>query len=203
MQKHQEIEVKFYLKDLTGLETRLQQLDAVLIQPRTHEYNLRFDTPDGELTRTFQVLRLRQDERVRLTYKRRADVESGPVSSRQEIEFEASSFEDARLFLEALGYQVSMIYEKYRRTYRLGELEVMLDETPIGDFIEIEGPDAESIQSLAADLHLNWHARSLAGYMMLLDRIKAFHKGIRHLTFEDFAARHASPQEMGLIPADA
>ena len=203
MEKNQEIEVKFYLQDLARFEKNLLGLGAELIQPRTHERNLRFDTPDMALTRTFQVLRLRQDEHSRFTYKRPESGGNGSVSSRKEIEFEVSDFENARLFLEALGYQVYVSYEKYRRTYRLAGLEIMLDETPLGDFIEIEGPDAPSIETLVAALHLNWGARSLEGYIMLLDKVKAIHSEIQNMAFDEFANLKITPADLGLAPADA
>ncbi len=151
--------------------------------------------PNGELTRTFQVLRLRQDDHARFTYKRRESGGNGSVSSRREIEFEVSNFEDARLFLEALGYQVYITYEKFRRTYHLAGLEIMLDETPLGDFIEIEGPDAPSIETLAAALHLNWGARSLEGYIMLLDKVKAIHSKIKNMAFDEFTDLEITPAE--------
>ena len=202
MQKNQEIEVKFYLNDLARFEKNLQGLGAELIQQRVHEINLRFDTPDGELTNSGQVLRLRQDERSRFTYKRSSPEETDSVSSRTEIEFEVSSFENARLFLEALGYQVYVSYEKYRRTYQLPGVEIMLDETPFGDFIEIEGSNAQSIETIAAALHLNWQARCLEGYMMLLDKVKAIHSDIKNMTFDEFAGLKITADELGLIPAD-
>jgi adenylate cyclase class 2 len=203
MQKNQEIEVKFYLNDLPQFEKNLQGLGAALIQPRTHERNLRFDTPDRALTRTRQVLRLRQDEHARFTYKRPESGGNGSVSSRTEIEFEVSSFENARLFLEALGYQVYVSYEKYRRTYQLPGVEIMLDETPLGDFIEIEGSDPQSIETIAAALHLNWGARTLESYIMLLDKVKALHSQIQNMTFDEFTDLTITPAELGLTPADA
>ena len=202
MQKNQEIEVKFYLNDLARFEKNLQGLGAELIQQRVHEINLRFDTPDGELTNSGQVLRLRQDERSRFTYKRSSPEETDSVSSRTEIEFEVSSFENARLFLEALGYQVYVSYEKYRRTYQLPGVEIMFDETPFGDFIEIEGSNAQSIETIAAALHLNWQARCLEGYMMLLDKVKAIYSDIKNMTFDEFAGLKITADELGLIPAD-
>jgi inorganic triphosphatase YgiF len=57
----QELEVKFYVRELAVVEARLTHLGAKLVQPHTHEFNLRFDTPDHKLALSFQVLRLRQD----------------------------------------------------------------------------------------------------------------------------------------------
>jgi len=107
--KDSEIEVKFYVTDLEALEKRLQSIDAVLIQPRTMELNLRFDTPEHELEDGFRVLRLRMDTAARMTYKGPSMGLQG-VRVRQEIEFEVSDFDAARALLQALGYRVIMIY---------------------------------------------------------------------------------------------
>jgi adenylate cyclase class 2 len=140
-QDNQEQEAKFFLTRLPALEVRLKDAGARLKHARVFESNLRFDLPDGSLTRQRQVLRLRQDERIRLTYK--GPMEAGrEVSARTEIEVEVSSFDNTRVLLEALGYRVSVMYEKYRTTYDLGSCEVTLDEMPYGDFAEIEGPGA-------------------------------------------------------------
>jgi adenylate cyclase class 2 len=148
---NQELEVKFWLADLPAVELHLLQLEAQLAHARVLEINFRFDTPEGLLTNRSQVLRLRQDFGVHLTFK-------GPsrpgeaVSIRKEIEFEASSFLAARDFLEALGYQVMVMYEKYRTEYQFKDVLVMLDEMPYGNFCEIEGADVASIQAAAAEL---------------------------------------------------
>ena len=88
----QEIEAKFYLSDQPGMAARLQALGAQLIQPRTHELNLRFDTPGRDFQRQRRVLRLRQDEASRLTYKDGATLEDGAFS-RREIEFVVGDFD--------------------------------------------------------------------------------------------------------------
>ena len=64
-----ESEVKFLMTDLHRLEEKLQTAGAIMDHARVLETNLRFDTPDGTLTSRNQVLRLRKDQRVRLTYK--------------------------------------------------------------------------------------------------------------------------------------
>jgi len=65
----QETEVKFFVRDLKRIEMRLQELEAHLIQPRVHEVNLRFDNEQGDLRKTFKVLRLRQDTEAKFTFK--------------------------------------------------------------------------------------------------------------------------------------
>ena len=198
---NQEQEAKFYLLNRAALEERLKALGAQQRSQRTFESNLRFDTPDGALTRARQVLRLRQDERIRLTYK--GPQETGrAVSVRPEIEFEASSFENARAFLEALGYQVSIRYDKYRTTYDLMGVEVVVDEMPFGDFAEIEGPGGAAIQKAARALGLDWEARSIESYLGLFYRLRN-EQGLtaQNLTFEEVTQKYP-PEAFGMRAAD-
>lgn len=198
---NQEQEVKFYLGNRTGLEERLLKLGAQLRTPRIFEANLRFDTPSGSLTRARQVLRLRQDQKIRLTFKGPAEI-GADVSVRPEIEFEVSSFDNARAFLEALGYQVSVRYDKYRTTYDLGRLEVVIDELPFGDFAEIEGENTAAIQGAAADLGLNWEARSVDSYLGLFMHLRMA-EGLtaQNLTFEEVRQKYPAGA-FGLKAAD-
>ncbi len=169
--RFQEIEIKFLVPDSIGFSKLLKDVGAVIQQPRTHEINLRFDTPDQRLSKQFQVLRLRQDQSVHLTYKSAADP-SSEVSMRQEIEFEVSDLISARRFLEALGYQVIITYEKYRTTYQLGKSEIAVDELPYGNFIEIEGLDSASLKKIAETLKLDWKDRIKSSYLAIFYQLK-------------------------------
>ena len=97
----QELEVKFYLTDLSALQERLLAGGAMLMQERIHEVNLRFDTPAGDLSRSFRVLRLRQDAEGRVTYKGPGEEVAG-VRQRQELEFVVSDFAAARAVFGAI-----------------------------------------------------------------------------------------------------
>jgi adenylyl cyclase CyaB, putative len=181
-----EQEAKFWLGDPAKLEQNLISLNARLVQPRTYELNLRFDTEDNRLAQAFQALRLRQDQKARLTFKGAADPLS-TVSSRAEIEVEVSDLKTAREILEALGYRVVVTYEKYRAAYQLGKVEVSLDEMPFGNFCEIEGPNTESIQAAANQLGLDWEARSKLSYLAIFSALKeAYSLPIDDLTFKAF-----------------
>lgn len=194
----QEIEAKFLVRDLSAVAQRLETLGAQVTFPRVHEVNLRFDTSDGSLTRARQVLRLRQDAASVLTYKG-PQRQGASVSSRQEIEFQVSDFTAARHLLEALGYQVAVTYEKYRTTYQYGDLVVTLDEMPFGSFIEIEGPDADSIRVAAADLHLDWEARSATSYLALFNQLCTVRGlAVQNLTFDELQGITAAPEDLGL-----
>jgi adenylate cyclase class 2 len=199
----QEIEVKFYLHDLGKLENTLKVQGAALSQERVHEVNLRFDTSNHSLERGMKVLRLRQDTRARLTYKGPGQVNAG-AQQRLELEFTVSNFDTAQAFLEALGYQVSVIYEKYRTTYDLEGTHVTLDEMPYGHFAEIEGPNGETIQRIARQLGLDWEKRILGSYMALFGNVKnALHLDMRDLTFANFQGIQVSAQDLGVEYADS
>jgi adenylate cyclase class 2 len=197
----QEIEVKFYLSRREEMEVKLSSLGK-LIAPRVHEVNLRLDTPEHGLAATGRLLRLRQDARARLTYKG-AGGEQGGARLRQELEVTVSDFDTALSLLEALGYEVVLMYEKQRTTYQLGDVEAVLDETPLGDFLELEGPDGESLRQAAARLGLDWQARNLDSYTFLFGRaLDVLGLHFRDMTFENFAGLSVSPEAMGVKAAD-
>ena len=197
----QELEVKFYLSRRKEMETKLISV-ARVSAPRVHEVNLRLDTEDLSLLSTGRLLRLRRDARVRVTYKG-AGSEVGGARLRQELEFTVSDFDTALKLFDALGYQVMLMYEKYRTTYQLGNVEVALDEMPTGDFLEIEGPDSESIRSAALQLELNWEARILDSYTVLFERTRErLGFNFRDLSFENFKGMKISPTLLGVRIAD-
>jgi adenylate cyclase class 2 len=135
----------------------IEQHGYQLSEPRVFEANQLFDLPSRTLQQSDQILRLRRTSsqengaRAIVTYK-------GPASreiykSREEIEFEVSDPEAFTLVLERLGYLRGFRYEKYRATFAAPEEPglITLDETPIGVFLELEGP-AEWIDSTAGSL---------------------------------------------------
>jgi adenylate cyclase class 2 len=199
---NKELEVKFFLAELEQLQETLNGEGAVLVQPRTYERNLLFDTAESTLTRNSQVLRLRQDRAKRLTFKGPSEVKDG-VSARTEIEFTVGNFEDAQALLEALGYQVSMIYEKYRTVYDLSGTLVTLDEMPFGNFTEIEGSDGATIQAVCNQSGLRWERRSLHSYAELFEIVKKnLMLSFRDLTFENFAEIKVRASHLAIAPAD-
>ncbi|MEA4811794.1 MAG: class IV adenylate cyclase [Anaerolineaceae bacterium] len=182
----EEIEAKFYIPNLDSLREALAMMGAELKQKRVKEVNLRFDTAAMELSAQKKVLRLRQDERARLTFKAPGTLNQG-VLARPEHEVEVSDFEETRLILEGLGYRVYSTYEKFRETWLLGEVALMLDEMPYGSFIELEGPAPEKIKALALSLGLNWEKRLNLSYMALFEHFRQS-KGLtfNDLSFENF-----------------
>lgn len=107
--------------------------------PRLLEADQLFDQPGGELRRGGQAFRLRiSGAKATVTYK--GPAQAGPYKSREEIEFDVSDPQALELVLSRIGYQRVFRYEKFRTKFAVGEGEVTLDETPIGVFMELEGP---------------------------------------------------------------
>ncbi|MBN2146068.1 MAG: class IV adenylate cyclase [Anaerolineales bacterium] len=197
-----ELEVKFYLSNHQVLEETLLAAGARLVAPRVHEINLRYDTPARALTRSGRLLRLRMDSEARITYKG-PGLEQDGARLRQELEFTVSDFEMARATIEALGYQVMLMYEKYRTTYQLENVLLTLDEMPYGLFAEIEGPDGASIQAAAGRLGLDWQARILDSYTMLFDAVRAsLNLTCRDLSFANFQDLKVTPENLGVQQAN-
>ena len=164
---NRELEVKFAIGSTAEIISRIGQLGAVCEQSVRFERNLRWDDPKETLTKNHQVLRLRDNGGTAvLTYKAKRKNDE-KLAEREEIETIVSNFENTGLILERLGYEIIFIYEKYRSIYSLNGTGLFVDHTPIGDYIEIEGPDAGAIRSSAELLGLDWEQRIEKSYSTL------------------------------------
>jgi len=181
-----ETEVKLYVSDLQPVAQRLEAAGAELTAPRIYERNVRYDDGMGRFSRAGSVLRLRQDTRVRLTYKAdKTEVQEG-VTSRSELEVEVSDFDTMEAILNRLGFYSYLIYEKYRTTYTLDGAEIVLDEMPYGNFVEIEG-NMDAIRRLLPRLELDGAPRYTDSYTRLFDYVcRNLNLNIKDLTFANF-----------------
>ena len=147
-----ETEVKIQLPQTDVVQERLQGAGFSESVPRLFEANTLYDTKNNDLRQSNMLLRLRRvgDKHV-ITWKGKG--EPGPHKSRPEIETKVQSGEHMHQILGQLGFQATFRYEKFRTEYRSenGEGVVTVDETPIGNFLEIEGP-AEWIDATAERL---------------------------------------------------
>src|ERR1700728_1482735 len=163
---------------------------------RVHEWNTLFDTARQDLRKREQLLRTRIEtpdgkiagkkknagQPALLTFK-------GPVASRparrgkwtnrerhkvrEEIEFRIDDAAKLGKILRELGVHPSFHYEKYRTTFHLPParrwakgLLIELDETPIGTFVELEGPSA-AIDRMAKLLRFSKEEYVLSNYLRL------------------------------------
>lgn len=146
-----EIEIKLRVGPLLPWREKLAALGAEVRCPRGLERNLVFDTPRRRLRKNAMLLRLRRDQgQSVLTMKKPARADAG-YKVRQETETVVSDFAAMAAILDGIGFRPFFTYEKYREVLQLGGVGIMLDETPIGNFIEIEG-DPAGIDTAAARL---------------------------------------------------
>jgi len=133
-----EIEKKYRIdkKRLIELASKLIELGATFSYETFEENYLH---RGGELETHTAFLRLRKTEKVNtLTYKEKVVTNDG---FKRQIEFETdvSDVDATEHIIEKLGYRLSVVYEKHRKAWHLGNVEVVLDELPFGYFMEIEG----------------------------------------------------------------
>jgi len=148
-----EIEIKLKLPArLDVIRRRLRAAGFRISKSRNLEFNTLFDDANVSLRKQGKVIRIRHvGKETILTYK--GPGVPGPHKSREEIETELSSAKIFQQILEQIGFRAVFRYEKFRtefeRPHEAGK--IMLDETPIGKFLEIEG-SPRWIDRTASDL---------------------------------------------------
>lgn len=139
MASHNEVEIKFRVSSLRVLNHSLKAAGFRLITRRTHETNVLYDLPNKSLRRRGELLRLRQyGSSWFLTHKTKG--KTGRHKTRIENETRLADGVKMDAILRALGFAPSFHYEKFRAEWSDGKGHVVVDETPIGNFGEIEGP---------------------------------------------------------------
>ena len=139
MTPYKEIEIKFRVEDLRALNRRLRQAGFRVVTPRTHEMNTLYDLPGQRLRKRGELLRLRKyGPKWTLTHK--AKGKAGRHKTRMENETQVADGLKMDIILRTLGFAPSFRYEKFRAEWSDGKGHVVVDETPIGNFGEIEGP---------------------------------------------------------------
>jgi adenylate cyclase class 2 len=154
-----------------------------LKRKRTFEVNLVFDTPEGRLRAEGRLLRLRQyGDCCTLTYK--GPAQPGKHKSREELETTVGSLATQQAIFERLGYRAAFRYEKYRSEYTDGVGTGVVDETPIGVYLELEGEPAW-IDELAARMGFREGEYVTASYGALFQAY-VIQQGLHleHMTFE-------------------
>ena len=135
----QEVEIKFRVHDVRALTRKLRASGFHLITPRTYEVNTLYDLPGEVLRKRKELLRLRKyGSEWTVTHK--SGTKRGHHSSRVELETKVADGKKLEQILRALGYSPSFRYEKFRAEWTDDKGNVVVDQTPIGDFCEIEGP---------------------------------------------------------------
>jgi adenylate cyclase, class 2 len=186
-----EIEIKFRVADLRALARKLREAGFRVVTPRTHEMNTLYDLPGEVLRARKELLRLRKyGSEWTLTHKAKKKI--GRHSSREELETGVTDGKQMDAILRALGYAPSFRYEKFRAEWTDSKGQVVVDETPIGNFCEIEGAP-RWIDATAKKLGVDRADYITTNYAGLFLEWKARTKSIaEEMTFKGVAARNTS-----------
>lgn len=155
-----EIEVKFINITIDAIQQRLLAAGAVCEQPMRLMRRALMETPDMAAKDAF--LRLRDEgNKVTLTYKQH--LKTG-IEAANEIETTVDDFDTTKALLEASGMIFHTYQESRRETWKLGDVEVVIDEWPwMPPYIEIEGDNEASIREAAAILGFSWDEAVFGG----------------------------------------
>jgi len=188
-----ETEVKLPFASPAEAEARLASIGARRERAREFEDNVLYDLPGDELRSSGRLLRLRRTGgRAILTFK-------APVPGehrhkvRAEHETQVERPDAVALILEGIGFAPRYRYQKYRTSFALAGLEIALDETPIGCFVELEG-EPGAIDRVAARLGFSASQYILATYRQLQEQL-ASARGVEpgDLVFEGGAGETPRP----------
>jgi adenylate cyclase class 2 len=141
-----EIEKKYRVTDVQRerVQERLRAVGAERVGEEFEENTL---YAGGNLHERNCVLRLRRvGEHAILTYKERFPSTSA-IKRQREDETPVENGEAMALILDALGFRPALVYEKRRETWRVREVEVVVDELPFGFFMEIEGEEKAIVET--------------------------------------------------------
>ncbi|HUN85733.1 MAG TPA: class IV adenylate cyclase [Terracidiphilus sp.] len=183
-----ETEIKFRVNDVVGFGTRLANCGFRLVTPRQFESNTLYDMPDRSMRARTEILRIRQYAgRWTVTHKRIPDSGIGEDRHKHRVETEtevADGVALAEVFL-SLGLIAAFRYEKWRSEWSDGEGYCVVDETPIGNYAELEGAP-EWIDRATAQLGIAPSEYMTLSYGRLFEQWQQeHHSKAQHLTFED------------------
>jgi adenylate cyclase class 2 len=182
-----ETEIKFRVDHLAALEEKLMAAGFTLVTPRSFESNVLYDTADRRLRARTEILRIRSYAgKWTLTHKRLPDAGPGEDTHKHRIETE-TEIADGKALAEvfrSLGLVAAFRYEKWRTEWADGEGHCVVDETPIGNFAELEG-DGDWIDRASARLAVDRSRYITLSYGRLFEQWCVDHKSnARDLTFE-------------------
>jgi adenylate cyclase class 2 len=168
-----EIEAKLKVDSLAKVARRLKAIGAKFLRRRL-QTDIYFDDARHTLRKVDSAIRMRRQmagekEQVVITYK--GPRRKGRFKQRQEIQFGVGDARLAEMFLAAIGYKKSLVFQKRRRVWRYGGCEVALDELPLlGSFVEIEGPNEKAISRVQEKLGLSDLPHIPESYAVLMER---------------------------------
>jgi predicted adenylyl cyclase CyaB len=148
----EEIEIKFTVKDTKAVSEKLRKLGFRIAVGRHEEKNYLFDDEPGDIRRAGKLLRVRKTPSSQTVTFKGPILATSKLKHREEIECRIESAETLIRIFEEVGFTVRTEYSKYRTVFEKDGLNVSLDETEAGNYLEVEGPSDEQITKLGEKL---------------------------------------------------
>jgi adenylate cyclase class 2 len=158
-----EREIKYIVDDFAPYRVRLARINAAHVSS-FFEDNIIFDNEEETLRKEGKLLRLRKSDTVTITFKEPVDRTRFKIVEEHEID--VSDFDAAEKIITSLGFHKVFRYQKNREIYTLKGAHILLDETPIGNYIEIEGEE-DLIVQLSEQLGFSPNRGTSKNYMEL------------------------------------
>ncbi len=169
-----EIEAKFVNINIDDIRSRLTELGAILIQPMRDMQRVTIDTPDLKKKDAFVRIR-NEGDKTTITYKQ---FNSLSIDGVKEIEITVDDFDTAVALFKEAGLAYGSLQESRRETWKLGEVEIVIDEWPwLNPYIEIEAPSEALVISTSEKLGFNWDD-AIFGDVMAAYRVQYPHLGL-------------------------
>jgi len=166
-----EIEVKIKIEHLADVKEKILSQGAILAKERHSHDDTFYDWPSLEFRRKHHALRVRKiNKKTFLTFKG-PEQKSRKFKIREEYETEVKNERHLRKILKSLGLQSVFRYSKFRTVFRKKRLTICLDETPVGDFLELEGRQSEIVK-FAHALNFSKEDFIKLDYVQLIQREK-------------------------------
>lgn len=169
-----EIEAKFVNINIDDIRSRLTELGAILIQPMRDMQRVIIDTP--ELKKKDAFVRIRNEgDKTTITYKQ---FNSLSIDGVKEVEITVDDFDTAVTLFKEAGLAYGSLQESRRETWKLDEVEIVIDEWPwLNPYIEIEAPSEDLVISTSEKLGFNWDD-AIFGDVMAAYRVQYPHLGL-------------------------
>jgi adenylate cyclase class 2 len=167
-----EIEIKIRVADVKAFKLKIIKNGFACIKPRYFENNIVLDTPNFQLKQQNYLLRLRSESGKNILTLKRPVLASKneKYKIREELELEVEDFSKAHSLFTFLGYQIVFRYQKFREVFYNKDLYIMIDETPIGIFIELEG-EPSCIDKFAKSMNIPKTNYITANYLTLFRQL--------------------------------
>jgi predicted adenylyl cyclase CyaB len=177
-----ELEAKYFCNDIDTLKNKLENLGFTCTRERFLMKRYTFALTELNPS-PHKWARVRDEgDKVTMAFKQTSGINE--LHGTEEIEFNVSSFDNAVLFLESLGFKDHMYQEQYREIWQKDEAEVSINWWPkLESFIEIEGPNENIVKTCSENLGFDYKTAIFGGVGNLYAKKDMQISNIKQLVF--------------------